>query len=425
MSQRFDVVIVGGGPAGLTCSYDLANKGFKVVVLERGRAPGAKSLFGGRVYSSPLERTYRNLRKAAPIERWVKQERMSMVADGGSFSLSYGSAGSTSFTAHLPKLVSWMAAEAESEGAVVVTDVRVDSVVMEDGRAVGVEAGGDRVDAGVVVVAEGANRLLCESMKVAPFLSPSQVALGVREVVRLGSEKINERFGLERDEGLAWFFIGKPSGYRPGGAFLYTNSSTVSLGVVLSLGGPAQPGNRLVYGILEDFRGSPPVSHLLAGGSVVEYGSHLIPEAGLKMAPRSLHGEGYVIIGDAAGLVLNLGYTVRGVDFAVHSGRLAAEAIGRMRSLGDSSSSGLASYDEEMKRSFVFREMRRHNAIQRLMSRGNVFDAYPRIVVEAARRLYEFEESSPKLLEAGRASAARFRSPTELLKDLLLLARGP
>ena len=423
--QRFDVVVVGGGPAGLSCSYELAKKGFRVVVLERGRTPGAKSLFGGRVYASPLERTYRNLRKAAPIERWVRQERMSMVSDGGSVSVSYGSAKSTSFTAHLPKLVSWMAMEAESEGALVVTDVRVDRVVMEDRRAVGVEAGGDRVDANVVVVAEGANRLLCEGMKIVPALSPGQVALGVREVVRLGSEKINERFGLERDEGLAWLFIGRPSGYRPGGAFLYTNSSTVSLGVVLSLGDPWPRRDRQVYQALEELRGSPPLKQLLAGGSVVEYGSHLIPEAGLKMSPRRLHGDGYVVTGDAAGLVLNLGYTVRGVDFAVHSGRLAAEAVEGAHSAGDFSSAGLAGYDEEMKRSFIFREMRRHSAVQRLMSRGRVFDAYPRIVVDAARRLYEFQDSSPKLLEAGRLSAEGARSPMGLLSDLLSLARGP
>ena len=53
------------------------------------------------------------------------------------------------------------------------------------------------------------------------------------------------------------------------------------------------------------------------------------------MVPKRLYGDGYLIIGDAAGFVLNLGYTVRGVDLAVHSGYLAALAIADAQSLGE------------------------------------------------------------------------------------------
>lgn len=425
LGRRFDVLVVGGGPAGLSCSYTLAKKGLRVAVLERGRAPGAKNLFGGRVYSSPLERVFGNLRKEAPIERWVKHERISMMTDDGAFSVGYDSTGSTSFTTRLSELAAWMASKAESQGAVVVTDVRVDEVVIEDGRATGVVASGDRIDADVVVLAEGVNRLLCEGMKVVPPLSPGQVALGVRQVIRLGSEKINERFGLAGDEGLAWFFLGKPSDYLPGGAFLYTNSSTVSLGLVLYLEEGMPMPDKHVYEILEDFRTSPPLGQLLSGGSLVEYGSHLIPEAGLKMMPSRLYGDGYVIVGDAAGLVLNLGYTVRGVDFAVHSGYLAAQAIADAHLSGDFHSANLASYEEKLNESFVVREMRRHSAIQKMMQKRHVFDAYPRIIVDTAKRLYEFDETSPKLSEAGRRSMKGRRSSLGLLIDLLTLARGP
>lgn len=423
--QKFDVVVVGGGPAGMSCSYTLAKEGLRVAVVERGRTPGAKNLFGGRVYSSPLEKVFGNFRKEAPIERWVKHEKISVVADDGALSLDYVSNGSTSFTAYLPKLVAWMASKAEAEGAVIVSDVRVDDVVMDGHRAVGVSAGGDRLNADVVVLAEGVNRLLCEGMKVVPPLSADQVALGVRQVVRLGSDKINERFGLTGDEGLAWFFLGRPSDYLPGGAFLYTNSSTVSVGLVLYLKQGIQMPDNEVYGILEKFRTSPPLSQLLAGGSLVEYGSHLIPEAGLKMMPDQLYGDGYVIVGDAAGLVLNLGYTVRGVDFAVHSGFLAAEAISDAYSSKNLGAASLAAYEQKLNQSFVVKEMRRHSAIQKMMQKRHIFEAYPRILVDAARRLYEFDEVSPKLLEAGRRSMKGRRSTIGVLSDLLALARGP
>jgi electron transfer flavoprotein-quinone oxidoreductase len=420
--RRFDVVVVGGGPAGLSCAYAAAKRGFKVVVIERGRTAGAKNLFGGRVYSSPLEKVFANLRKEAPIERWVRHEKLSLVADDGALSLDYDSSGSTSFTASLPKLVSWMASKAEAEGAVIVSDVRVDEVVMNGTRAMGVAAGSDRINADVVVLAEGANRLLCEGMKLVPPLSPDQVALGVRQVVRLGTEKVNERFCLAADEGLAWFFLGRPSDYLPGGAFLYTNSSTVSLGLVLYLEQRPQTPANMVYDLVERFRASPPLNQLLAGGSVAEYGSHLIPEGGPNMMPGRLYGDGYMIVGDAAGLVLNLGYTVRGVDFAVHSGFLAAQAIEEAK---DNGAGSLASYEEKLNRSFVVKEMRRHGAIQKMMRKRHIFEAYPRILVDTARKLYELDEASPKLLEAGRHSIRGRRSVVGVLSDLLALARGP
>jgi electron transfer flavoprotein-quinone oxidoreductase len=262
-------------------------------------------------------------------------------------------------------------------------------------------------------------------MKIAPPLSPGQVALGARQVVRLSSEKINERFGLAGDEGLAWFFLGKPTDYFPGGAFLYTNSSTVSIGLVLYLGEGTQVPSKNVYEILEEFRASSPLKQMLGGGTVVEYGSHLIPEAGLKMVPSRLYGDGYLVVGDAAGLVLNLGYTVRGVDFAVHSGYLAAQTIADAHSSGSFSSSNLAGYGEKLGSSFVMKEMRRHGAMQKLMQKRQIFEAYPRILVDVARRLYEFDETSPRFIEAGRRSMKGRRSTLAILEDLLLLARGP
>ena len=423
--QRFDSIVVGGGPAGLSCAYALAKKGIRVVVLERGRTPGAKNLFGGRIYSSTLEKVYPNFRKEAPIERWVKHERLSLLSDEGALSVGYDSTGSTSFITHLPKLVAWMASKAEAEGAVIVSDVRVDEVLMSKGRAVGVRAGEDRVEGDVVVIAEGANRLLCEGMGIVPPLSADQVALGVRQVVRLGSEKVNERFGMAGDEGMAWFFIGKPSSYLPGGAFLYTSSSTVSIGLVLYLDKGMHSSDQDAYRILDRFRTSPPVGPLLEGGTVVEYGSHLIPEAGLGMMPRRLYGDGYLVAGDAAGLVLNLGYTVRGIDFAVQSGQLAAQTITEAHSSKDFTAAGLSHYGAKLNASFVVREMKRHQAVQKLMRKRQVFEAYPRILVDAARRLYEFDETSPLLLEAGRRSIKGRRSTIGVLGDLLTLARGP
>jgi len=69
--------------------------------------------------------------------------------------------------------------------------------------------------------------------------------------------------------------------------------------------------------------------------------------------------------------------------------------------------------------------MRRHDKIRKLMRKARTFDAYPRTIVDAAKQLYEFDETSLKLIEAGRRSAKGRLSMLGFLNDLLLLARGP
>ena len=423
MKSRFDVIVVGAGPAGSTAAYTLAKKGFDVLVVERGRSPGSKTLYGGRVYAKPLKEIYPEFEKKAPIERWVKKERMTFMAEGGSLTLEYSSKTSTSFTAYLSKLSEWMASQAEEAGAVIVTDVRVDSFLKEDGRITGVRAGQDEVRAGVVIDAEGVNRLLLERLGWVPKLEKSQVALGLKETYRLGSEKIEERLGLGKKEGMAWFMIGSATGNIPGGAFLYTYQNTVALGIVVFLHKAVEHAQQHIFEYLEELRLSPPFSNLLKDGVLVEYGAHLTPELGLKLKPPRLYGDGFLIVGDAAGLLLNLGYTVRGVDFAAYSGYLAAQAVEKAG--GDYSARSLSIYEDMLEESFIMRELRRHARVSKLMENERFFTTYPELAFALAHRLFEFEETSPTFLEAFRETTKGRVSKLRLLLDMLEVARGP
>lgn len=73
--------------------------------------------------------------------------------------------------------------------------------------------------------------------------------------------------------------------------------------------------------MLEDFKQHPAVAPLIAGGKLVEYSAHVVPEAGINMLPE-LVGDGVLIAGDAAGMCMNLGFTIRGMDLAIAAGKL-------------------------------------------------------------------------------------------------------
>ena len=71
MAEKFDVIIVGAGPSGCAAAYSLAKMGFHVLVVERGKYPGAKNVMGGRMYAYALNRLIPDFWKEAPVERKV------------------------------------------------------------------------------------------------------------------------------------------------------------------------------------------------------------------------------------------------------------------------------------------------------------------------------------------------------------------
>ncbi len=377
--------------------------------------PGSKNLYGGRVYSKPLEEIYENFRSEAPVERWVRRERFSIMSKGELFTLEYSSQDTTSFVAYLSKLTSWMAQKAEQAGAVIVTDVRVDQLYLEDGVVKGIVSGDDILKTDVVVDAEGVNRLILERLGLTRKLDTGQIALGLKQVIRLDASKIEARFGLSPGEGLAWLIVGEPTAYLPGGAFIYTNSSTVSLGFVVFLDEACKKINKHIFDVLEDFKQIPVIKNIISDGVLVEYGAHLTPEAGLDMSPPKLYSDGLLIVGDAAGLLLNLGYTIRGVDFAAYSGYLAAKTILKAHSQGRYDSENLSLYQKLLEESFIMKELRKHKGISKILRSSDIFTQYPEILIDVSRKLFHIEDSSPTLMQALKES---IRGKTSLMKVL-------
>jgi electron transfer flavoprotein-quinone oxidoreductase len=120
---------------------------------------------------------------------------------------------------------------------------------------------------------------------------------------------------------------------------------------------------------------------------MVEYSGHLVPEGGIGMMPP-LVNDGLLIVGDAAGLVLNTGWMVRGMDFAIASGEAAANAVIQAKKTEDYTKAGLASYQKDLESSFVLRDLRTYQKAPEFMENPRIFGLYPELVEEMMINLF-------------------------------------
>lgn len=397
--EKFDVIIVGGGLAGTAAGYTLAKAGLEVLVIERGNYCGAKNMTGGRLYGHSLENLIPNFAEKAPVERKIVKERISMMTESGAMTIEYGSdklkePACASYTVLRSKFDKWFAEQAEAQGAMYITGIRVDKLLQKDGKVCGVLAAGDELLSDVVILADGVNSLLAQQIGMKKELSPHHVAVGVKEVIGLDEKTISDRFGVLPGEGVSWMVAGDPTGGAVGGGFLYTDKESISIGTVVTIGDIGTGKCIKVPDMVERLKANPVIAPLLEGGKLLEYAAHLVPEAGYKMIPE-LVWNGVLIAGDAAGFVMNLGYTVRGMDLAIESGRLAAEAVLAAKEKGDFSVNGLSVYLELLENSFILRDMRHYQNMPYMMSSPELFNEIPALADEIMCGLFVVDGTPP------------------------------
>ena len=419
--DKFDVIIVGGGLSGSSAAYALAKAGLEVLVIERGNHCGAKNVTGGRLYGHSLERLIPGFAETAPIERKIVKERLSMMTETGAMTVEYGSdklkdTACASYSVLRSKFDRWLAGQAEEQGAMYITGIRVDKLLQRDGKVCGVLAAGDELEADVVLLADGVNSLLAQQVGMKKELAAHQVAVGVKEVIGLDEKTISDRFGVLPGEGAAWMIAGDPTGGAVGGGFLYTNKDSLSLGTVVTLSELGTGKNVSIPEMVERFKANPVIAPLIRGGTLLEYAAHLVPEAGYKMIPE-LVWNGVLIAGDAAGFVMNLGYTIRGMDLAIESGRLAAEAIIRAKAKGDFSAAGLSVYRTLLENSFIMRDLRHYQNMPSLLSTHQLFNEMPAAVDEIMSGLFVVDGKKPvRLIKSVVPAMSKVGSLTEVGK---------
>lgn len=411
----FDVVVVGAGIAGSVTALLLARAGRQVALVERAGVPGEKNLSGGVLYPHALREVFPGFPAGAPVERAITRHVTVTLNGPSAVALDYSdatlAAPVNAVTVLRAPFDAWLAERAEEAGAHLLPGVRVDGPLLSEGRVVGVRAGDDEVRCRVVVAADGVNSFLARAAGLRGAPASEHLGLGVKGTFGLPAATISARFGVAEGRGAAWSVVGDATQGLPGGGFVYTNTASVSVGVVVRLDALAASG-LAASELFERFVAHPYLAPYLADAALLEYGAHLVPEGGRAMVGEVV-GDGLVVVGDAAGLALNTGLTVRGMDLAVGSALAAAEGVDRALARGDVSRAGLAGYPERLWAGFVGQDLRTYERTPTFLERPRLYGDYGELLARAMREVYTQDRTPRRRLGAVVRDAAR-RSPVRL-----------
>lgn len=401
MTRSFQAIVVGAGPAGSSAALTMARAGLDVALVERGSFPGEKNMFGGVLHRLPgLEKVFPDFWERAPLERHIVKKGVTFMTGDSSFNAiieagNFDRPPYNGYTIFRPRFDRWLAEEAVKAGATLITRSTVEEVLNENGRVTGVGIVGrkGKLMAPVVVAADGVLSLTALKAGLRkPAFDPGQMAVGVKALLELDSDLINERFGLVREQGFANEFVGCTAGVR-GGGFLYTNYDSLSVGLVFHLSSLRASG-KTPYDLLNQFLEQPQVAKMVRGGRLREYSAHLIPEGGYKMVPE-LFGDGIVVAGDAAALCNATGVNLEGINLASHSGIIAGEAVIEAHKRGNFSRKGLSIYQKILDESYVMKDLKLYRNAPHMLHNDRIYREYPELVCSVMESLYRIE-GAPK-----------------------------
>ena len=343
ISAEYDVVVIGGGPAGSTTSTILAQGGLKVGLFEREKFPRF------HIGESLIPETYWVLKRLNMLGKmqkshFVKKYSVQFINEHGKISEPFY------FVEHKPhessqtwqvlrsELDEMLLDNAREHGVNVEEGVQVLGVLWEGERAVGVrvkrEDGTQQdVRAKVVVDASGQSSMIMDRMKLRewdPLLKKAALWTYWEGAYRDSGRDEGATLVIQTKGKSGWFW------------YIPQHDNTISVGVVAAYDFlfKNRPGKTHEQIYFEEVERCPGLKPRLANAKRVA------PFRAAKeysyMAKRSA-GEGWVLVGDAFAFLDPL-YS-SGVLLALKSGSLAADAITDGLAKGDTSAAQLGRWE--------------------------------------------------------------------------------
>ncbi|HEY7354476.1 MAG TPA: electron transfer flavoprotein-ubiquinone oxidoreductase [Terriglobales bacterium] len=378
-----DVVIVGGGPAGMACALRLAQlidehnakspesqlSKENIYVLEKAREIGQHCLSGALLDPRSMRELLPGFEKEAPLEAPVGKESVYFLTQKGKFKLpitppplrDHGN-----YVISLNRFVKWLSGKVEEAGVTVFTGFAGAELLFEGHRVTGVRTDDKGLDkqnqpksnfepgydlqAKIVILAEGTRGSLTKQLITKFDLmkdrNPQTYGQGIKELWEVPAGRIAA--------GEVIYTMGWPLTSREyGGAWIYgSKDNVVSLGFVTGLN---YPDPRLdPQHVLQDLKRHPFVVKLLEGGKMIRYGAKSMPYGGWWAVPP-LAGDGWMIIGDSAGFLNS--QRLKGIHLAIESGMLAAETAFEALRKNEFSAASLGVFQKKVESSWIKQEL--------------------------------------------------------------------
>jgi len=276
--EKYDVAIVGGGSAGLAALMELSKLGLQAVVLESAKPVGSKSITGGILYSKTykdgkvynVEDVYEQFLEEAPLQRKITGYYLNAVSGNKVYTADLTDAHNYqtnfAYSVLMVKLNAWFAEQADEaaqkNGGGIVSGVHVKNIAWDNGKTIVETDEIEPIQVDAVIAADGVNSEVALMTGAREKFEVEALYQGVKSVVRLPEDIIDERYSLKDGEGAAHLFAGDISRGHNGGGFIYTNKDTLSVGLVYHLDSliksPIEP-----YTLLDNFLTIPQVSNFI------------------------------------------------------------------------------------------------------------------------------------------------------------------
>jgi electron transfer flavoprotein-quinone oxidoreductase len=279
------------------------------------------------------------------------------------------------------------------------------------------------VFADCIILADGVNALLSKKAGLRGDFLPQQMILAAKEIIKLPKATIESRFNIKEDEGVAHLMLGEATDGIEGAGFLYTNRESLSVGVACHMDALIREKAK-IHDLLERFKQIEWISEFIKGGTLKEYSAHLIPMIGFKERSKMV-SNGILVAGDAAGLTLNNGFVLRGMDFAIASGGAAAETTIEAHSKGDFSIKTLLAYEERLKASFVLNDLKTFRNAKDVMKNRSLYTIYPTLLGGVFKEVFTVTGKPKKRTTSLLWNHLRHhKASTAFVKDLFKVGRS-